>query len=115
MRRGVSVAMLMVLLTGVFVPVALASPASVPACCRVGAKHHCEMSMGDSDLTGFKSAVQSCPYRIAAAVTSQLVALTTNRQALAAFVVQREAAQSTRIALHASQSDDAHKRGPPTA
>jgi hypothetical protein len=80
-----------------------------------GDKHHCEMSMVASGLAGFKSAPQSCPYRIHAAVSSPLVALTAARHRIAVFVRSSEGAQPIEVALCTNLSDDLHKRGPPAA
>jgi hypothetical protein len=115
MRRIASIAVLLVLLTITFAPLAQATASSLPACCRTGGKHHCEMSMEASGLLGFQSVPQACPYRIHAAVTSPLVALATAGHHVAANVVATNAAQATEVALRPSLSDDAHKRGPPAA
>jgi hypothetical protein len=113
MRRGISISVLAVLLSALVAPLALASAAPVPACCRAGAKHHCEMSLGDSGLAGFKSGSEVCPYRIHAAITSPLLALSPTAHHIAIFVLSGETAQPTKLALSTSDSDDAHKRGPP--
>ena len=115
MRRIASIAVLLVLLTITFAPLAQATESSLPACCRTGGKHHCEMSMEASGLLGFKSAPQSCPYRIHAAVTSPLVALSTATHHTAVFVVASNAAQTTEVTLCTNLNEDAHKRGPPAA
>jgi hypothetical protein len=115
MRRIGSIAVLLVLLTITFAPLVQATVSSLPACCRTGGKHHCEMSMGASGLLGFKSAPQSCPYRIHAAVTSRLVALTTATHHTAAFVVASNTPQSIEVTLCTNLRDDEHKRGPPAA
>ncbi len=115
MRRIASIAVLLVLLTTTFAPLAQATVSSLPACCRTGGKHHCEMSMGASGLAGFKSAPQSCPYRIHAAMTSSLVALTTETRHTAVFVAANNAPQAIEITLCTNLGDDAHKRGPPAA
>ena len=115
MRRIVSIAVLLVLLTTTLAPLGQASASSVPACCRAEGKHHCEMSMGASGLEGFKSVPQVCPYRIHAAVTSSLVALTAETHHTAIFVVSNKAAQPTEVTLGTSLNDDTHKRGPPAA
>jgi len=107
--------MLLVLLTTTLAPLAQASASSLPACCRVGGKHHCEMSMGASRGAGFQSAPKVCPYRILAAVTTPLVALTTASHHATAFVLTSKAAQSIEVTLCTNLSDDAHKRGPPAA
>jgi hypothetical protein len=115
MRRIASIAVLLVLLTITFAPLAQATVSSLPACCRTSGKHHCEMSMEASGLLGFKSVPQSCPYRIHAAVTSPLVALTTASHPTAASVVASNAARAIEVTLCTNLSDDAHKRGPPAA
>ena len=73
MKRGVSTAILLVMLATVLAPLALASPASVPACCRAGGKHHC--TMGTMGMDGFRSQACQCPYRFAPAVTTGIAAL----------------------------------------
>jgi hypothetical protein len=115
MRRIASIAVLLVLLTATLVPLMQASASTLPACCRAGGKHHCEMSTETSGLEGFKSVPPACPYRIHAAVTSPLVALATRRHHTAAFVLASKAAKAIELTLCANLSDDTHKRGPPAA
>jgi hypothetical protein len=115
MRRIASIGVLLVLLAITFAPLAQATVSSLPACCRTGGKHHCEMSMVASGFLGFKSAPQSCPYRIHAAVTSPLVALTTTSHHATAFVDASNTSQAIVVTPCTNFSDDAHKRGPPAA
>lgn len=77
MRRGVSIAVLMLLLTSAFAPLAQAWQSSVPACCRVGGKHHC---MGMSGMDGFQSLPANCPYHVHRAVTTNVAAVMPLRQ-----------------------------------
>src|SRR5690348_15848359 len=115
MRRGVSIAVLLVLLTTTLAQLAQASASSLPVCCRVRGKHLCEMSMGASALGGFQSAPQPCPFRIHAAVMPPLVALAASGHRTAAVVQIDEAAHPTELTHHANFSGDTHKRGPPIA
>src|SRR5262249_44736934 len=72
MRRGVSIAVLLLLLTITLAPLAQPTGSSLPACCRAAGKHHCAMMpAGD----GFQSVPLACPYRVAPAVTSGIAAL----------------------------------------
>jgi hypothetical protein len=115
MRRIVSTAVLLVLLTATLAPLMQAGVSSLPACCRAGGKHHCEMSMGTPGFAGFKSAPEVCPYRIHAAVTSPMVALTAVRHHAAVFVRSNNAFQKIEVALCTNLIKDVHKRGPPAA
>ena len=72
MRRGVSIAVLLLLLTITLAPLAQATGSSLPACCRADGKHHCAMMPGGD---GFQSVPLNCPYRVAPAVTSGIAAL----------------------------------------
>jgi len=114
MRRGVSIAVLAVILTSVFGPTAQAQSSSVPACCRAGGKHHCNESMGPPALDGFKSGVALCPYRCQASVISKLVALTATRHSTAVFVLNSRTARPSNPTCDSCDRKDAHKRGPPT-
>jgi len=112
MRRGVSIAVLMVLLTAVLAPLAQASSASVPACCRVGGQHHC---MGMAGLDGFRSLPSKCPYRVAPAVTSRFAALVTFDLPVSIFatvtkIVAPHSAEPVPVAF-----GNVQKRGPPIA
>ena len=91
MRRGTSILVLMVLVFGIVAPVVLATPAAVPACCRVGGNHHCEMSLKSSGLAGLWSVPETCPYSDLSAVTSELVALTATGHRIAVVLVDTEA------------------------
>ena len=72
MRRWVSIAVLMLLLSSAFAPLAQAWGASLPACCRVGGKHHCTEMAG---MDGFQSLPGKCPHHVSPAVTTELAAL----------------------------------------
>ena len=102
--------MLLVMLAGVLAPMALAIPASVPACCRVGGQHHC---MGMMGLAGFHSELGKCSYRVAPAVTSGIAALVSANLPVSIF-----AAESKTAALVAPDPipvafDIGQQRGPP--
>src|SRR5664279_2617437 len=114
MRRGVSIATLLVILASVLAPLAQAQSPTLPACCRAGGKHHCDGSMGNSESVGFKSSAKSCPYRHLAAVTSEVVALTATSHRISTFVLERESAHPTFPSIDSHDRTDAHKRGPPT-
>ena len=112
MRRTVSIAVLMVLLTGVLVPLAQASSVWVPACCRVGGQHHC---MGMAGTDGFRSLPDKCPYRAAPAVTSSIVALVNFNPPVSIF-----ATETKTVALNSAEPvpvafGNVQKRGPPIA
>jgi len=115
MRRIASIVVLLVLMTPTLAPLAQANTSSLPACCRTGGKHHCEMSMGAAGLDGFKSAPAACPYRTHAAVTSPLAALAVARRCLTVFVLGSEASHQVEVTRCGNYSDDTNKRGPPTA
>lgn len=112
-RRFASISLLALMLTTALAPFAQAWQSSVPACCRTGGRHHCEMSMGTSGLEGFKSAREICPYRIHAAVTSQVIALTAAPLRISVLLPIQGAARPTEATLSANHSDQTHKRGPP--
>jgi hypothetical protein len=115
MRRGSSILVVIVLLAGIIAPVALATPAAVPACCRVGGNHHCEMSLKSAGLAGLSSVPESCPYRDNIAVASESAALIATGHWISNSTRGNEAAHSSPIVLSDTSSDDAHKRGPPLA
>jgi hypothetical protein len=115
MRRSVSIAVLSVMLISVLAPLVQAQFFTLPACCRAGGKHHCEMSLGPSETIGFKSVPVACPYRHPAAVISEVVALPEARHSTGIFVLSSDAPRASEETFSANLSDDAHKRGPPTA
>ncbi len=115
MRRGVSIAVVMVILTSILAPIAQAHSVSLPACCRADGKHHCNGMMETSGLTGFKSPLGACPYRQHAAVTTQVFALAATRHRICISVLGGDAISPAFLALGSSDLGDAHKRGPPTA
>jgi len=109
-RRGVSISVLLLLLSSVLVPLAQAGTAPAPLCCRVGGQHHCNgMPGGD----GFHSLPGKCPYRVAPAVTSGVVALAPVVLPHSFLVAERHTVElqesaSIRVALDTTQ-----ERGPP--
>jgi len=115
MRRGASIFVLVLLSASLIAPMVLALPASVPACCRVGGNHHCEMTLKSSGLPGLQSVPETCPYRDHSAVTPELAALTARGHRISVVVVRPESGHSTLVVPGDSQSYDAHKRGPPPA
>jgi hypothetical protein len=115
MRRAVSIAVVMVILTSALTPLVQAQFSTVPACCRVGGKHHCDGAMGSSGAIGFKSVPALCPYRHPAAVISDLVALTSRSHRIANFVLASKTARPPAEIAYSADRSDAHKRGPPTA
>jgi hypothetical protein len=115
MRRAVSIAVVMVILTSALAPLEQAHSSTVPACCRVGGKHHCDGAMGTSGAVGFKSVPAVCPYRHPAALISGLVALTSGSHRIAIFVVDSKTARPPAEIAYSADRSDVHKRGPPTA
>ena len=112
MRRGASIAVLLVLLASVLAPLAQGSAASLPACCRIGGQHHC-MGMGGSE--GFRSLPSKCPYRVVPAVTTGVAALAKGPTPASLFVPERQAAEPALSVLIPVAFNDVHKRGPPSA
>lgn len=112
MKRGVSFAVLMVLLIGVMAPLAQASVASVAACCRVGGQHHC---MGMAGMDGFRSLPSKCPYRVALAVTSSNVALVTFNLPVSIYATQTKTVAPRSADPAPVAFDNVQKRGPPIA
>jgi hypothetical protein len=112
MHRGVSIAVLTILLAGMLSPLAQDGPLSAPVCCRVGGQHHC---MGKAGLDGFRSLASQCPYRAYPAVTSARAAAIARassvpqRQVVAVVSVQSAGVQKIVTA------SDIRKRGPPSA
>src|SRR5271169_4652181 len=106
MRRSVSIAVLVVLLTAMHAPLGRASASSFPACCRAGGKQRCKMSMGVSGPEGFQSSPETCPYRIHAAVTSELAALTAARHGTGVLVLSSGAPQPTEVTFCVNLSGD---------
>jgi hypothetical protein len=113
MRRAVSISVLLVILTSILAPMAQARSSNLPACCRAGGKHRCNGSMGTSGSVGFKSAPEACPYRHQAAVTSEVVALTSTGDHITIFVITGNPIRPQAITISSSDRNDAHKRGPP--
>jgi len=112
MRRGVSIIVLLVLLTAVLAPLAQASPAAVPACCRTGGQHHC---MGMPGMDGFRSLPGKCPYHVAPAVTSGIAALVTVSLPVSLFASENEQPTPGSAEAAAVAFGNVHKRGPPIA
>ena len=115
MRRGVSIATLLMILASVLAPLAQAQSSTLPACCRAGGKHHCDGSMGSLESVGFKAVPETCSYRHHAAVTSEAVALPAANHRISVFVLERAAVQPSALSFYSYDRNDAHKRGPPTA
>ena|SRR6516162_3305553 len=113
MRRGVSIAVLLVVLASALAPLAQANASSVPACCRVGGPHHC-MGM-PAGLDGFHSLPSKCPYRIAPAVTSPVATLIRVRLAISRFATETIPAPPQSIDPFRIALVDVQKRGPPIA
>lgn len=112
MRRATSIAVLMVLLTGVFAPLAQASPASVPACCRTGGQHHC---MGMAGMDGFQSLPGKCPYRVAPAVTCGIAALVPISLPVSVCISDSRTVPLPSLVPVSVAFGIVQKRGPPTA
>lgn len=115
MRRSVSIAVVMVILASALAQFTQVQSSTVPACCRAGGKHHCGRSMRAEGSVGFKAEPESCPYRHPAAMTSDVVALTSAVHRIAIFVVDADSAQPSVLAAYLSGCNDTHKRGPPIA
>src|SRR3974390_747065 len=112
MRRGASIAVLLVLLTSVLAPLAQGSAASLPACCRIGGQHHC-MGMGGAE--GFRSLPSKCPYRVVPAVTTSVATLITVTTPASLFVPEVHPAEPPSSLPVSAARGDVHKRGPPIA
>jgi hypothetical protein len=109
-RRGVSISVLLVLLSSVIVPLALADFTSTPLCCRVSGQHHCTgMSGGD----GFQSLPGKCPYRVAPAVTSGIAALLPVTLVQSSFKSGQRGAELPEPVSLPVAFDNVQKRGPP--
>lgn len=111
MRRGVSISVLLVVLSSVLVPLAQASPASLPACCRAGGQHHC-MGMPGGD--GFRSLPSKCPYHAAPAVTSSLTALVRESMPVSLSATEDKAVAPSSFEPVPVAIGNVQKRGPPT-
>ena len=110
MRRGVSSAVLMLLVISAFAPFMQAWQSSVPACCRVGGTHRC---MGTSGMDGFQSQPGKCPYHVHRAVTTEVAALMPSCQP-----VSRPSDESKSLDPASSEPaqlafGNVQKRGPP--
>ena len=110
MRRGVSIAVLMLLLTSAFAPFAQAWRSSVPACCRAGGKHHC---MGMSGMDGFHSLPDKCPYHVNRAVTAQVAALMPTCQPLSRRNTESKTLEPASAEPAPVGFGNVQKRGPP--
>lgn len=110
MRRGVSSALLLVVLAVVLAPLALAGPASVPACCRADGKHHC---MGMKELDGFRSQPGRCPYRVTPAVTRGIAALVRVQLPVSIFAAEFNTAAWVSSDPIPIAFDIVQQRGPP--
>jgi len=112
MRRGLSIAVLAVLLSGFLVPLAQGSDASLPACCRAHGAHHC---MGMTGMDGFHSAASKCPYRAEPAVISGIVALVGFRMAIAVVAAEPNSSIRRASLLTSAEVAAVPQRGPPQA
>ena len=110
MRRGASIAVLVLLLAGVLAPLAQLTSSSLPACCRTGGQHHC---MGVAGLDGFRNQAQDCPYRAFPAVISGMVALLRVNQSQAYFLARSNTVILAKAASLRPSFDTVQKRGPP--
>ena len=110
MRRGVSTAVMLVMLASVLAPLALASPGSVPACCRADGKHHC---MGMKEMDGFHSQPGRCPYRVTPAVTKGIAALASVQLPVSIFAAESKTAALVSPDPIPVAFDFVPQRGPP--
>ncbi len=110
MRRGVTIAVLFLLLTATLMPLAQANGSSLPACCRASGKHHCAMMPAED---GFQSVPLSCPYRVAPAVTSGIAALVRVEFAVSVFPISSSAVAPPLPAAIPVAFGNVQKRGPP--
>jgi hypothetical protein len=101
---------LMLLLTSAFAPLAEAWQSSVPACCRVGGKHHC---MGMSATDGFQSLAGKCPHHVLPAATTDLAAMVAIRQPVSVRRTETESVEPASAAPAAVAFGNVQKRGPP--
>src|SRR5664279_922086 len=108
MRRGVSIATLLVILVSVLAPLAQAQSPTLPACCRAAGKHHCDGSMGTSGSVGFKASAEACPYRHLAAVTSEVVAMPATNHRISVFVLEITSAHPTFSSIYSHDRTDPH-------
>ena len=110
MRRLAASLLLVLLCTGLALPMLLARGDGVPACCRRNGKHHCAMlPQGD----GFRTSAASCPYRRFTALTSHSTPLgtVTNHLFVSLRCENSVALESPDLPLRVA--GNAQKRGPP--
>ena len=112
MRRGASIAVLLVLMSGILVPLAQVGVSSVPACCRAGGQHHC---MGTQGMDGFQSVPSRCPHHVAPAVTSSVAALATESPRASILAAQSSSVFLPNPVAVSVAFGVVQKRGPPTA
>jgi hypothetical protein len=110
MRRGASIALLLVLLSILLAPMMQGAPVALPACCRVGGNHHC---MGTPGNDGFRSQSESCPYRTSPAVTGGIVALLSVPTERSVFTVNSHAVGTPARTAVRESFDSVSQRGPP--
>jgi hypothetical protein len=120
MRRTLASFLLLVFSFPLIAPVVLAGAEwNLPACCRRGGKHHCDMtSMGGAPVSGvcFRSGPQLCPmYPGAQAVPAgEFVAVLNTTGAIFGLVVSHPAIDvPTETAFRVSLGRSSQKRGPP--
>lgn len=114
MTRAISIAVLAIVFASVVAPLALANPASVQACCRVGGKHHC-MGTGMAGLDGFHAQPGKCPYRVSTAATSRIAAAVSNGSEASLHTVEPAVAILPTTRAIGVALGDVPKRGPPSA
>jgi len=112
MRRGVSISVLAVLLASSLAPLAQATAASLPVCCRVGGQHHC---MGMSGLDGFHAAAANCPYRATPAVKTATAAIVPVNLRVSIVTAHSQLPISSASPAILTSFNDVPKRGPPAA
>jgi hypothetical protein len=110
MRRGASIAVLLVLLSGVLAPLAQGSASSVPACCRANGQHHC---MGMPGMDGFRSLASKCPYHVAPAVTSSIAAVVSEALQVSVLTAESSSVSLPNPVAVSVAFGVVQKRGPP--
>lgn len=110
MRRFAASLLLMLLCTGLALPLLQAQTSGVPACCRRNGKHHCEVP---SQGNGFRTQAASCPYKGATAFNSRSTPLTSPAPALIVCVSRESAVILESPDVAPPIDGNAQKRGPP--
>lgn len=112
MRRGISIAVLAVVVAALVAPLALAAPGALPACCRVGGQHHCA---GMNGPDGFHSAPSSCPYRATPAIPGRVASLIRGSLQFSLTAQESRIFVTDRNNSILEAFSDIHKRGPPVS